>query len=97
MDQINKIKQAVGAMQCLSWIVGILNKGFENTPAGCKEIEKADGGAHGICERIAPFMSKRLSIGSAPTVRIWNAKIYNDNEMATITVTQTHHGHYKNI
>lgn len=42
----------------------------KHTPDGCKEIEKADWGAHCICERIAPFMSKRWSKGSAPTANI---------------------------
>jgi len=42
----------------------------EHTPAGCKEIEKDEEGAHCICERIVPFMSKRLSRGSVPTVKI---------------------------
>lgn len=34
------------------------------------ETENADRGAHCICERIAPFMSKRLRRGSAPTAKI---------------------------
>jgi len=42
----------------------------EHTPAECKEIEKDDEGAHCICERIVPFMSKRLTRGSVPTVKI---------------------------
>lgn len=48
------------------------NSNQDNTPDGCKEIEKEDGGAHCICERVTPFMSNRLSRGSAPTASIWH-------------------------
>lgn len=41
-----------------------------HTPSECRDTEKADGEAHCICERIMPFMSKRLSRGSAPTAKI---------------------------
>ena len=41
-----------------------------HTPDECMEMEKADGGAHFICERTAPFIVKRDSAGSAPTAKI---------------------------
>ena len=46
-----------------------------HTPDGCRETENADGGAHCICERIAPLMSKRHRRGSAPTAKICVLKI----------------------
>ena len=47
----------------------------DHTPDGCRETENADGGAHCICERIAPLMSKRHRRGSAPTAKICVLKI----------------------
>lgn len=52
----------------------------EHTPDGCKEAENADWGKHCICERTAPFMSYRLTSGSAPTATIWK------EEKATLRV-----------
>ena len=44
---------------------------IELTPDWCKETEKADSGAHLIWDRILPFISIRLSMGEAPTAKIW--------------------------